>query len=107
MTKSEFQRAFDVACDRNVDLSDVSDEHLHGCGLPGFQRVTTTIAPVAKLIRWQCGCLNGSWDHEALQDMRAIARVKFELIGVGSDAFEDEGRRSRDTLRMLRELVTV
>lgn len=107
MTKAEFGRAFAIAGNRTIDLSDVSDAHLHGCGLPGFERVTTTIGPVAKLIRWQCQCLNGQWDDEALGEMRAIARNKFELVGPGSDAVIENVRATGDVLSLLQEAICV
>lgn len=87
MTKQEFSRAFDIAADTNIDLSDVSYDHLHGCGLPDFQRTTTTIMPVARLIRWQCLYIGHSigappsWDEEALGELKQIARLKFDLVG--------------------------
>lgn len=105
MTKAEFNCAFELARDRSVDFSDADDSHLHGCALPGFERVTTTIGPVAKLIRWQCLQFNGQWDQEALNEMRAIARYKFELVGVGSDAVADEHKAIGDLMALTRSIT--
>jgi hypothetical protein len=105
MTKAEFNRAFELANDRTVDLSDVDDTHLYGCALPEFQRVTTEIGPVAKMIRWHCLMMNGQWDHETLNEMRAIARYKFELVGVGSDALIESCRATGDILAITRQIL--
>ena len=106
MTKAEFERAFAIARNRTIDLSDVSDAHLYGCALPEFERVATTIGPVAKLIRWQCQCLNGQWDQESLNEMRAIARYKFELVGPGSDAVIENVRATGDVLALLQDAIS-
>lgn len=105
MTKTEFGRAFEIASNRNIDLTDVSDEHLHGCALPGFERVTTTIGPVAKMIRWQCFCLNGGIDQDALNELRAIARNRFELVGPGSDAVIQNVRATGDVLALIQDII--
>lgn len=106
MTRTEFNRAFELARDNSLDLSDVDERHLHGCGLPDFQRVMTTIAPVAKLLRWQCLMLNGDWDQEALTEMRRISRRNFELVGPGSDASAEDAKGTADTLRLITTLCS-
>ena len=51
-----------MAMDRRIDLSGVDDSILHGCGLRDFVPVTADIRTVAHLIRYQCLCMDGSWD---------------------------------------------
>ena len=101
MTRSEFNRAFRLADKRDVELSDADDSHLHGCALPAFTRTPTTIAPVAKMIRWHCLMLNGEWDHDALHELQSIARSKLELVGAGSDQHENSFQRREDVIEIL------
>ena len=80
MNKNEFSLALAMAQDRNIDLSNVDDTHLDGCGLPTFDKVATSIKAVAKLIRWQAQYLNGSWDMDEINNLRNISRRKFEIV---------------------------
>jgi hypothetical protein len=48
----------------------------------------TTILPVAKLLRWQCQCLDGSWDEQSMAEMAKICRYKLTLVGPGTDEHE-------------------
>lgn len=79
MNTAEYRAAFKLA-QSSADLSKVSTDHLFGCGLKEFQPTTTTIEAVAALMRWQALCFNGSWDMEALEDVRFIGRKKFIII---------------------------
>lgn len=80
MNANQFRSAVAVAMGPR-DLSNICDIHLHGCGLPDFGEKITTIDAVAKLLRWQCQCLNGGWDMDEMQNMRDIARRKFRIVG--------------------------
>jgi hypothetical protein len=79
MTKAEFKQAFAIA-DSKVDLSNVDDTVLDGCGLPDFQPVAVTLEAVAKHLRWQARYLNGQWDSEALDECHAILRRKAQIV---------------------------
>jgi len=81
MTKREFDHCFQLA-DSDRDFSDADDSVLHGCGLPGFQRVTAEPVAVAKFLRWHCLNLNGTWDSSALNDFRSLFRIRVEVVGV-------------------------
>lgn len=79
MTTQQFSQALQIAQSKE-DLSLVDDLILDGCGLPGFQPVTVTLKAAARFIRWQCICLNGQVDSEALNEMRAISRRKWIVV---------------------------
>ena len=79
MTKEQFSRAYNIAVSK-TDLSGVNDEPLYGCGLAEFEPVTTTVEAVAKLLRWQIVCLNGSIDTVELNNMSRIARREFMVV---------------------------
>jgi len=81
MTKSEFQTAFAIAADSQIDLSSVDDEILYGCGLPDFEPVVATYEAVAKMIRWQAHCIDGSWDQEELTSLRNCFRRRVTVCG--------------------------
>jgi hypothetical protein len=81
MTKDQFTKALAVARSAE-DLDGINDEHLHGCGLPEFERATTTVRAVAKLLRWQVIQFNGELDERELGNMREIARRKFDVIDI-------------------------
>lgn len=80
MTLAQFQIAFKAAQNPTLDLSATDDSMLYGCGLPGFKPVHTTIAAVAKLIRWQARQFNGEWNAEALNEVATIGRKKFMIV---------------------------
>lgn len=75
MTKNQFDAAVKMASEGT--FGDADDTVLHGCGLPDFKPVTVTLAAAARFIAWHCQCLNGSFDSEALNDMRNISRKKW------------------------------
>lgn len=76
MTKTQFDAAVAIARSK-VDLTNVDDSILDGCGLPGFVPVTITLEVAAKCIRWHAVCLNGQMDSEALTEMRNISRKRW------------------------------
>ena len=76
MTLAQFQKAFTIANDASIDLSNVDDSILFGCGLPLFEPVYTTLEAVAKLIRWQAMQFNA----EALNEVTTIGRKKFMIL---------------------------
>ena len=80
MTLAQFQKAFAIANDASIDLSNVDDSILFGCGLAVFEPVYTTLEAVAKLIRWQAMQFNGEWDAEALNEVATIGRKKFMVL---------------------------
>lgn len=81
MTKNEFSAAVKLAKNFDIDLSMHDDTVLFGCGLPGFTTVHVTVEQVAKFVRYQCACLNGSFDGEELNNCAEIARKKFLCVG--------------------------
>jgi hypothetical protein len=75
MTKAQFDAATKMA--KEGTYGDVDDTILDGCGLPDFKPVTVSIDAAARFIAWQCLCLNGQFDQEALNEMREISRRKW------------------------------
>jgi hypothetical protein len=80
MTLVQFRKAFAIADDQSIDLSNVDDSILYGCGLPEFKPVYTTLEAVAKLIRWQALQFNGQWDAQELDEVATIGRKKFMVL---------------------------
>lgn len=78
MKLKEFQEAVALA-KSDQEIND-DDNHLHGCALPGFTPVVTSLRAVARLLRWQAQMLNGEWDHEELNKMWKIARYRFLVV---------------------------
>lgn len=78
MTKDELSRAVELAKTKAELPQDLSI--FDGFGLPDFQPVHTTIDAVAALIRWQCQCLYGGFDLEALNEVAYCGRRKFLII---------------------------
>ena len=79
MRKAELSEALKLAQDPNVDLS-AEDDLFNGFGLPDFKPVTCTIRQLAKLVRWQCICLNGAVDGNNLNEIAEIGRKKFIVV---------------------------
>lgn len=78
--KAEQMRDVCLIAEGGQDLSEVDDSVLHGCALPGFKPVYATLEACAKLLRWQCLCLNGQWDSEAFNELCGIFRRKVTII---------------------------
>lgn len=78
MTNQQFREAVELA--RSDSPLNADTDHLHGCALPGFQQVVTTVPAVAGLLRWQCSMFNGEWDHDEMNDLHRIARRKFLVM---------------------------
>lgn len=78
MTKTEFQAAYNLAVS-GVELT-ADDSLLYGCALPDFQPVTVTVETAARFIRWQCCCIFGGVDSDALNDLRNIFRRKVQMV---------------------------
>jgi len=81
MTKNQFQTAFAIAKDFNIDLSEVDDSTHFGFGLREFVPVHTTLEAVAKTIRWQALQFNGQWNAEALDEVAQCGRKNFIVLG--------------------------
>lgn len=81
MTFQEFQSAFSIAKNFNLDLINVDDSILYGYGLPEFKPVHTTLEAVAKTIRWQALQFNGQWDAHELNEVARLGRKNFLVLG--------------------------
>jgi hypothetical protein len=80
MTLAQFQVAVKAAQNPTLDLTATDDTMLFGYGLPEFKPVHTTIAAVAKVIRWQARQFNGQWDMVELDALAKLARRKFIIV---------------------------
>jgi hypothetical protein len=80
MTLTQFQKACAAAKNPNLDLSATDDTMLFGYGLPSFRQTHTTLAAVAKILRWDALQFNGEWDAEALNQIGEIGRKKFLIV---------------------------
>jgi len=79
MNKPELKLALELA-KSNQPLPTIPS-CLNGYGLPGFTPVYVTIQAIAALIQWQCVCLDGSLDSEALNELATLGRKRFQIIG--------------------------
>ena len=79
MNKIEFIDAMRIAKDSTIDLQNDDMDIMYGCGLPDFQPVSVSTRQVARLIRWQAQCFDGTWDSEAVNEVRQIGRRMFEI----------------------------
>lgn len=80
MTKQELSQAYDIAITNAADLHDFDIGVFDGFGLPDFKPVYVRIEQVARLIRWQCQYMDGTWDSENLQDIATVGKTKFLII---------------------------
>lgn len=82
MNKREFSESLAIAKDSSVDLQKDDMDIFSGFGLPDFPvEVFVTIRQIARLIRWQCFCFDGSIDSYELNEIGRIGRRKFQVIG--------------------------
>lgn len=80
MTLHQFQRACAAAKNPTLDLSATDITMLVGYGRPSFRQTHTTLAAVAKIIRWDALQLDGEWDAEALEEICKVGRKKFLIV---------------------------
>lgn len=80
MRLAEFKRAFQIAKDKEIDINLSEIDVFSGFGLPDFKPVSVTINQIAGLIRWQAHCLDGSWNNEALEEIRNLGRKRFLIL---------------------------
>ncbi len=87
MTTPQFKKVFAVADDATVELHEVDMSILHGCGLPGFQRVSVTKKVAAALLRWQAMNIGHpkvrddlKWNWDEVNSMKEIFRRKVDLL---------------------------
>lgn len=64
-----------------------------GCALPGAHTVVCTIEDVAKLIKYQVTQWNGEWDLNELENLRYIAKIRFQIIG---DPVEERNKKRKE-----------
>lgn len=70
MTAFELKLARAIAEDDSIDLSNVNYDALIGFGCADFVPVHVPIRAVARCIRWQCCCFDGSWDDRQWNEDR-------------------------------------
>jgi hypothetical protein len=81
MTKQEFSQAFQIAkSNEKIDPGQEPIDLFDGFGFKDFAPVYVTLKQVARLIRWQAICMDGSIDSENLQEIANIGRKKFFII---------------------------
>lgn len=76
MTKQQWDAAVQLVR-TGKDFSNIDDSPLHGCALPNFAPVTITLECAAKFIQWHCLQINGTFDQEALTELREISRKRW------------------------------
>ncbi|MFA7219020.1 MAG: hypothetical protein WC119_00645 [Synergistaceae bacterium] len=81
MKKSELSKALEIAkSDIKLDEQNASLVPFDGFGLKDFEPVYVTLNQIARLIRWQCICLDGSIDNDNFQDIAYAGKRKFMVI---------------------------
>ena len=85
MKTADLDTALAIArSDRPLNVADLA--LFDGLGLPDFRPVTCTVEALAMLIRWQCFCLDGSVDGEALQEIATYGRRRFHVLSATEQA---------------------
>ena len=80
MRKSQLMQAVAMAKDMSIPLPEVG-VHLWGCCLSDFSRTFSKIEDVAKLIRENCICFDGTFLPEELNSLWVRAfKNKVEII---------------------------
>ena len=84
MTAKQFKSAFEIADNPAIDLSDVDTNRIVGYGMADFKPVYVDLYVVAKEIRWHALRFDGTWDFDALDEVRRYGRKSFRIIGEGA-----------------------
>ena len=80
MNIAERKSVFAIANNKSIDLLNVDDSILYGCGLPEFRPVHTTKEVCAKMVRHIGMQLNGKWDMEEVNQFFILLKRKVTLI---------------------------
>ncbi len=80
MTTTEIKLATAIAQDRSIDLSKENMDVLCGFGLEDFKTVNVSLRVVAKCMRWQCQCMDGSWDYKQFNEDLPHYKAKVRII---------------------------
>jgi hypothetical protein len=80
MTKDQLNMAFAMAKDEAFVSDYKTLAWSLGFGLSDYQPTTISVEALATLIRYQCSCLNGSWDMIALDEIARVGKDKFLVL---------------------------
>jgi hypothetical protein len=81
MTKTEFSKALKIAkSNEEIDPKQEPIDVFDGFALKGFVPVYVTLKQVARLIRWQAICMDGSIDSDNLQEVASFGRRRFLIV---------------------------
>ena len=81
MNKTELSKAFKMYEENQQYCVDNGDLSLFwGFGLPDFKPVHCLLRDVARLIGWQCACMDGTYDMVALNEIAKLGRTRFIII---------------------------
>lgn len=81
MNTAQFKQACSLAFSA-ANLPPDTLEIFDGFGLRNFRPVFVSLNQVASLIRWQCSQLNGGIDSEALGEVLAFGRKRFQIVAI-------------------------
>ena len=81
MTKIEMAKALKIAKNQNIDLFKEDIAIFDGYGLRGFEPIHVTLNQIARIIRWQAQCMDGTLNAEEINAIAAIGKKKFRVIG--------------------------
>lgn len=88
MNAKEIKLALAMAQDHSIDLSGYDDSILFGFGLPDFVPVVVPLGAVARVMRWQSACLDGSWDWKQFNEDLPSYRKRVRVSDVGRPELE-------------------
>jgi hypothetical protein len=79
MKASDLDTALAIArSDTPLNVADLAV--FDGYGLPDFRPIACTVEALAMLVRWECFCLDGSVDAEALEQIARLGRHRFTVL---------------------------
>ena len=81
MTKMEMAKALEIAKNPNINLLKEDISIFDGFGLHGFEPIHVTLNQIARIIRWQAQCMDGTWNAEEINAIATIGKKKFRVIG--------------------------
>jgi len=80
MTKDELNKAWAIANQESFVPDYKTLGWSIGFGLSDYQPVTISVEALATLIHYQCGCLDMTWDMEALDEIARHGKNKFIVL---------------------------
>ena len=79
MNAVEIKLATEIARDYSIDVSQENYDVMFGFGCSDFTPITVSLRTVARMMRYQCCCMDGSWDYKQYNEDLPASRKNIRV----------------------------